>query len=113
MISKVLFTFLWVMSVSYLRLVFPQMCKKDLMQLDFESILKYFRVTLPKKCRNEDVAKNLMKFACSIKMKKLKKYEQEFIELKGKTIFYFHISYFLFLLKEVKWFETFSNLSFL
>ncbi|XP_073988097.1 rab GTPase-activating protein 1-like [Rhodnius prolixus] len=58
------------------------MCKKDLMQLDFESILKYFRVTLPKKCRNEDVAKNLMKFACSIKMKKLKKYEQEFIELK-------------------------------
>lgn len=58
------------------------MCKKDLLQLDFESILKYFRVTLPKKCRNHDVAKNLMKVACCIKVKKLKKYEQEFLELK-------------------------------
>ncbi|KAF6212431.1 hypothetical protein GE061_012954, partial [Apolygus lucorum] len=58
------------------------MCKKDLMQLDFESILKYFRVTLPKKCRHEEVARNLMKLAVSIKMKKLKKYEQEFLAFK-------------------------------
>ncbi|KAL1138790.1 hypothetical protein AAG570_008852 [Ranatra chinensis] len=58
------------------------MCKKDLMSLDFESVLKYFRVTLPKKCRNDEVARNLMKLACNIKVKKLKKYEQEFIALK-------------------------------
>uniref|UniRef100_A0A146LJE7 Rab GTPase-activating protein 1 n=2 Tax=Lygus hesperus TaxID=30085 RepID=A0A146LJE7_LYGHE len=58
------------------------MCKKDLMQLDFESILKYFRVTLPKKCRHEEVARNLMKLAVTIKMKKLKKYEQEFLAFK-------------------------------
>ncbi|XP_014284415.1 rab GTPase-activating protein 1 isoform X1 [Halyomorpha halys] len=58
------------------------MCKKDLLQLDFESILKYFRVTLPKKCRNYEVARGLMKVACCIKVKKLKKYEQEFLDLK-------------------------------
>jgi len=59
------------------------MCKKDLLQLDFESILKYFRVTLPKKCRNEEVAKLLMKLATGLKVKKLKKYEQDFTTLKG------------------------------
>ncbi|BES92829.1 Kinesin protein [Nesidiocoris tenuis] len=58
------------------------MCKRDLMQLDFECILKYFRVTLPKKCRNDEVARNLMKVACSIKMRKLKKYEQEYMAFK-------------------------------
>lgn len=62
------------------------MCKKDLLQLDFEGILKYFRVSLPKKCRTEDSAKQLMKTACSIKVKKLKKYETDFIGLKGKFI---------------------------
>ncbi|RZF46463.1 hypothetical protein LSTR_LSTR012538 [Laodelphax striatellus] len=56
--------------------------RKDLLQLDFESVLKYFRVTLPKKCRNEDVARQVIKQACSLKMKKLKKYEQEFNALK-------------------------------
>jgi hypothetical protein len=63
------------------------MCKKDLLQLDFESILKYFRVTLPKKCRNEEVAKLLMKLATGLKVKKLKKYEQEFTALKGMQYF--------------------------
>ncbi|XP_066246737.1 rab GTPase-activating protein 1-like isoform X2 [Euwallacea similis] len=57
-------------------------CKKDLLQLDFEGILKYFRVSLPKKCRSEDAAKQLIKLACSIKVKKLKKYEADFITLK-------------------------------
>ena len=49
-------------------LYFIQMCKKDLVQLDFESILKYFRVSLPKKCRNEEVARQLMKLATSLKV---------------------------------------------
>ncbi|CAH1128718.1 unnamed protein product [Ceutorhynchus assimilis] len=57
-------------------------CKKDLLQLDFEGILKYFRVSLPKKCRSEEAAKQLIKLACSIKVKKLKKYEADFITLK-------------------------------
>ncbi|XP_025837449.1 rab GTPase-activating protein 1-like isoform X2 [Agrilus planipennis] len=58
------------------------MCKKDLLQLDFEGILKYFRVQLPKKCRTEDAAKQIIKAACSFKLKKLKKYETEFIAMK-------------------------------
>lgn len=62
------------------------MCKKELLMLDFEGILKYFRVSLPKKCRSEEAAKNLMKLACSIKVKKLKKYEADFIALKGMLI---------------------------
>lgn len=53
------------------------------MQLDFEGILKYFRVSLPKKCRSEDSAKYLIKLACNIKVKKLKKYESDFTDLKG------------------------------
>jgi hypothetical protein len=63
------------------------MCKKDLLQLDFESILKYFRVTLPKKCRNEEVAKLIMKLATGLKVKKLKKYEQDFAAVKGMQYF--------------------------
>lgn len=67
---------------------FPiQIFKKDLLQLDFESILKYFRVTLPKKCRSKDVAQSIMKLACSLKVKKLKKYEHEFLTLKGKYFY--------------------------
>ncbi|XP_060525757.1 rab GTPase-activating protein 1-like isoform X2 [Cylas formicarius] len=57
-------------------------CKRDLLQLDFEGILKYFRVSLPKKCRSEEAAKQLVKLACSIKVKRLKKYEADFVHLK-------------------------------
>lgn len=59
------------------------MCKKELMLLDFEGVLKYFRVQLPKKCRNEENAQQILKIACSIKVKKLKKYETDFLTLKG------------------------------
>ncbi|XP_065169560.1 rab GTPase-activating protein 1-like isoform X2 [Atheta coriaria] len=58
------------------------MSKKDLVSLDFEGILKYFRVSLPKKIRTEQFAKELIKYACALKVKKLKKYEAEFIALK-------------------------------
>ncbi|XP_034948115.1 rab GTPase-activating protein 1-like [Chelonus insularis] len=58
------------------------MSKKELLQLDFESILKYFRVHLPKRCRNEEVSRYVMKLACSVTLKKLKKYEAEFMALK-------------------------------
>ncbi|KMQ94820.1 rab gtpase-activating protein 1 [Lasius niger] len=58
------------------------LCKKELLQLDFESILKYFRVHLPKRCRNEEVARYIMKLACSVTLKKLKKYEAEFMTYK-------------------------------
>jgi len=64
-----------------------QFCKKDLLQLDFENILKYFRVTMPKKVRNEEVARHLIKNACAVKLKKIKKYEQQFLAMKGKKCY--------------------------
>lgn len=64
-------------------LFFQQMSKKELLSSDFEGILKYFRVSLPKKYRNEDVARQLFKLATSIKVKKIKKYEKEYLALKG------------------------------
>lgn len=59
--------------------------KKDLLELDFEGILKYFRVTLPKKCRSENQAKRLMKLSFECKIKKLKKYELEHMAKKEET----------------------------
>lgn len=44
------------------------MSKKDLLALDFEGILKYFRVTLPKKYRSEKNARDLLSAAISIKV---------------------------------------------
>jgi hypothetical protein len=54
-------------------------CKKDLLELDFEGILKYMRVSLPRKCRSEQQAQKLMKLSSEWKLKKLKKYEDEYL----------------------------------
>lgn len=53
--------------------------ESELRTLDFEGILKYFRVTLPKRCRSTNLARKLMKKACERKIKKLKQYEDEFL----------------------------------
>lgn len=53
-------------------------CKKDLLELDFEGILKYMRVSLPKKCRSEQQVLKFMKLSSEWKLKKLKKYEDEY-----------------------------------
>lgn len=47
---------------------FFKMSKKDLLALDFEGILKYFRVTLPKKYRSEKNARDLLTAAINIKV---------------------------------------------
>lgn len=54
-------------------------CKKDLLARDFESILKYIRVSLPKKFTKEGQASKLTRLASECKVKKLKKYEDEFM----------------------------------
>lgn len=54
-------------------------CKKELLTKDFESILKYIRVSLPKKIRSESQAAKLIKLASEVKVKKLKKYEAEYL----------------------------------
>lgn len=58
------------------------MSKKELLTLDFEGALKYFRVSLPKKYRSEENARQLLRIAVAVKVKKLKKYEKEYITLK-------------------------------
>lgn len=58
--------------------------RKDLLALDFEGALKYFRVTMPKKYRNDECSRQLIEHAVQMKIspKKLKKYEKEFFALK-------------------------------
>lgn len=60
--------------------------QRDLLALDFEGVLKYFRVYLPKKFRNEANFKELMITWVSIHSKlsdkKLKKYERIYVARK-------------------------------
>ncbi|XP_028169356.1 rab GTPase-activating protein 1 isoform X4 [Ostrinia furnacalis] len=59
--------------------------RKDLLTHDFEGVLKYFRVTLPKKCRAEESSRQIIKLACSIKVKRLAKYQQEYEKFVKET----------------------------
>ena len=58
--------------------------KDNLMTLDFEGLMKYFRVNIPKRYRDEKHAKHLMAVACSIKLRKLGKYEKEWMNIKAQ-----------------------------
>jgi Rab GTPase-activating protein 1 len=60
-------------------------CKKDLLTKDFESMLKYIRVSLPKKFRAEGQVTKLIKLASECKVKKLTKYEAEFMTQKEEN----------------------------
>ena len=53
------------------------MAKKELMTQDFEAMMKYFRVNIPKRVRSEESSRNFMKTVNSIKVKKLDKYEKD------------------------------------
>lgn len=57
-----------------------KMSRKELLTLDFEGVLKYFRVQLPKKYRSEEAAREMIMMAVTLKPspKKLKKYENAF-----------------------------------
>lgn len=59
--------------------VFLQIASNDLLSLDFEGILNYFRVSLPKKFQNEEDAAELFRQMKQFKVseKKLTKYEKE------------------------------------
>ena len=57
--------------------------RKELLAMDFEGILKYFRIALPKKFRTEDAVKQLFSVANSVKVKRLDKYRREFIAIKA------------------------------
>ncbi|XP_021949765.1 rab GTPase-activating protein 1-like isoform X2 [Folsomia candida] len=58
--------------------------RRDLLTLDFEGILRYFRVILPKKYRSADATNLLIQSVYSVKVKKskLKRYKREFDTMK-------------------------------
>ncbi|KAK3719378.1 hypothetical protein RRG08_029534 [Elysia crispata] len=62
--------------------------RKELLSHEFEGVLKYFRVHLPKKYRSEGSARELM--ACAVSMKvssrKLKKYEKEYQTIQEQNL---------------------------
>ncbi|XP_022659705.1 rab GTPase-activating protein 1-like isoform X2 [Varroa jacobsoni] len=58
--------------------------KRDLLTLDFEGVLKHFRVSIPRKYRNEEAALRLVRTANHVKVSsaKLKKWEKDFLQEK-------------------------------
>ena len=60
-------------------------CRKDLLTKDFESMLKYIRISLPKKFRLESQVIKLIRLASECKIKKLKKYEEEYLIQKSEN----------------------------
>lgn len=44
------------------------MSRKELLTLDFEGVLKYFRVQLPKKYRSEEAAREMIMMAVTLKV---------------------------------------------
>ncbi|CAD6185269.1 unnamed protein product [Caenorhabditis auriculariae] len=71
-------------TIFHISLALLQDAKTDLLQLDFEGTLKYFRVSLPRKYRTETTTKGLIQRAVNFKLKhkRLNKYEKEYIAMK-------------------------------
>lgn len=59
-----------------------KVAKKDLLNQDFEGLMKYFRVNIPKTYRIEENAKSLLAVAKNIKLKKMAKYQKEWVAVK-------------------------------
>ena len=80
------------MIFSFLDIIFfctyLQVSRKDLLALDFEGVLKYFRVQLPKRFRTEEATSELMQTAvsCKVKASKLKKYDKEYLAMKEEAM---------------------------
>jgi len=70
-------------SIFQVALALLKVARKDLLQQDFEGLMKFFRVNIPKTYRNEENARHLMGVAVQIKLKKLKKYEREWMSIKA------------------------------
>uniref|UniRef100_A0A8R1DH82 Rab-GAP TBC domain-containing protein n=1 Tax=Caenorhabditis japonica TaxID=281687 RepID=A0A8R1DH82_CAEJA len=71
-------------TIFHISLALLHEAKTDLIQLDFEGSLKYFRVSLPRKYRTENATKRLIHRAVNFKLnhKKLDIYEKEYKQLK-------------------------------
>uniref|UniRef100_A0A7E4ZY60 PID domain-containing protein n=1 Tax=Panagrellus redivivus TaxID=6233 RepID=A0A7E4ZY60_PANRE len=75
-------------TIFHISLALLQDSKKELLQLDFEGVLKYFRVALPRRYRTESNAKDLIHNAVKLKIshKKLLQYEKDYHSLKQREL---------------------------
>ncbi|CAB3410123.1 unnamed protein product [Caenorhabditis bovis] len=73
-------------TIFHISLALLQDAMTDLLQLDFEGTLKYFRVSLPRKYRTEAATKALIRKAVNFKLKhkRLDKFEKEYVEMKER-----------------------------
>ncbi len=61
-----------------------QAAKRDLLSADFEGILRYFRIGLPRRYhKSEDYGKQLIHLAGTFKLRKLEKYERQYWAVAG------------------------------
>lgn len=58
--------------------------RQELLSLDFEGVLKYFRVQMPKRYRNQEFVQQLIQTSADVNLKKLKKYAKAYEVLKQK-----------------------------
>uniref|UniRef100_A0A914QY89 Rab-GAP TBC domain-containing protein n=1 Tax=Panagrolaimus davidi TaxID=227884 RepID=A0A914QY89_9BILA len=75
-------------TIFHISLALLQDSKKELLQLDFEGVLKYFRVALPRRYRTESNAKDLIHNAVKLKIshKRLLQYEKEYHSMKQREL---------------------------
>jgi hypothetical protein len=59
-----------------------KVAEENLLQLDFEGLMRYLSVNIPNHYRSEENAKHLMAVACALKLKKLEKYEKDYVAMK-------------------------------
>ena len=72
-------------AVFQVALAILKVAKRELLQQDFEGLMKYYRVNIPKTYRNEENARHLMVVATKqIKLKKLKKYQKDWLRIKAE-----------------------------
>lgn len=58
--------------------------KQELLALDFEGVLKYFRVQMPKRYRSQEFVQQLIDTSADISLKKLKKHAKNYEAVKAK-----------------------------
>ena len=72
-------------AVFQVALAILKVSKRELLEQDFEGLMKYYRVNIPKTYRNNDNSHHLMQVATKqIKLKKLKKYEKDWLRIKAE-----------------------------
>merc|ERR1719450_945427 len=71
-------------SVFQVALAILKVSKRELLDQDFEGLMKYYRVNIPKTYRNVENSRHLMQVATKIKLKKLKKYEKDWLRIKAE-----------------------------